>query len=134
MRFNGTLTLLGFGRNTDDPCLTGRSKYLPFDAGCHQRAIGARIIARYDHWGDRKPEFAACKNGHLQSPIDIRSPQQAKLPAIEINYEPSPLHIVENGDTIMINYAPGSFIRVGGKHCELKQVWSSGSGCCGASA
>lgn len=47
MRFNGTPTLLGFGRNLDDPCLTGRSKYLPFGAGWHQRAIGARINARY---------------------------------------------------------------------------------------
>src|SRR5208283_2988821 len=74
-----------------------------------------------NHWGDLKPEFAACKNGHRQSPIDIRSPQQADLPAIEFDYKPSPLHIVDNGHTIMINYAPGSFIRVGGKRYELRQ-------------
>lgn len=36
-----------------------------------------------NYWGDLKPEFAACKNGHRQSPIDIRSPQQADLPAID---------------------------------------------------
>jgi carbonic anhydrase len=31
------------------------------------------------------------------------------------------LHIVDNGHTVMINYAPGSFIRVGDKRYELKQ-------------
>jgi carbonic anhydrase len=73
------------------------------------------------HWGDLKPEFAACKNGHRQSPIDIRNTQAADLPAIEFDYKPSPLRIVDNGHTILINYAPGSFIRVGDKRYELKQ-------------
>lgn len=74
-----------------------------------------------DHWGDLKPEFAACKDGHRQSPIDIQSPQPADLPAIEFDYKPSPLRIVDNGHTVMITYAPGSFIRVGDKRYELKQ-------------
>ena len=43
------------------------------------------------------------------------------MPAIEFDYKLSPLHIVDNGHTIMINYAPGSFIRVSGKQYELKQ-------------
>jgi carbonic anhydrase len=73
------------------------------------------------HWGNLKPEFAACREGHRQSPIDIRSPQRADLPALEFDYKPSPLHIVDNGHTIMVNYVPGSFIRVGGKQYELKQ-------------
>lgn len=34
---------------------------------------------------------------------------------------PSALHIIDNGHTVMINYAPGSFISVGGKKYELKQ-------------
>ena len=74
-----------------------------------------------DHWGDLKPEFAACKDGHRQSPINIQSPQPADLPAIEFDYKPSPLRIVDNGHTILITYAPGSFIRVGDKRYELKQ-------------
>jgi len=74
-----------------------------------------------DHWGDLKPEFAACKDGHRQSPIDIQSPQPADLPAIEFDYKPSPLRIVDNGHTILITYAPGSFMRVGDKRYELKR-------------
>ena len=74
-----------------------------------------------DHWGDLKPEFAACKQGHRQSPVNIQSPQPADLPAIEFDYKPSALRIVDNGHTILITYAPGSFIRVGDKRYELKQ-------------
>jgi carbonic anhydrase len=73
------------------------------------------------HWGDLKPEFATCKTGHRQSPIDIRNPQKADLPAIRFEYKPSPLHIIDNGHTVMINYSPGSYILVGDKKYALKQ-------------
>ncbi|SRR5579871_796536 len=53
------------------------------------------------HWGDLKPEFAQCKAGHHQSPIDIRNPQKAALPPIQFNYQPSPLDIIDNGHTVM---------------------------------
>jgi carbonic anhydrase len=74
-----------------------------------------------DHWGDLNPEFAPCKNGHHQSPIDIRNPQKADLPPIVFDYRASPLDIIDNGHTIMINYGPGSSISVGGKKYVLKQ-------------
>lgn len=73
------------------------------------------------HWGDLSPEFESCKTGHHQSPVDIRNPQKADLPPIRFDYKPSPLHIIDNGHTIMINYAPGSSIRVGDKEYALKQ-------------
>jgi carbonic anhydrase len=73
------------------------------------------------HWAELSPEFASCKNGHRQSPINIHHPQKANLPAIQFDYKPSPLNIVDNGHTIMINYNPGSFITVGDKRYELKQ-------------
>ena len=73
------------------------------------------------HWGELNPEFAVCKDGHRQSPIDIHNPQKSDLPPIEFNYKPSSLDIVDNGHTIMINYDPGSFISVGGKKYVLKQ-------------
>jgi carbonic anhydrase len=73
------------------------------------------------HWAELNPEFALCGSGHQQSPIDIRNVRKADLPPIRMDYKPSPLHIIDNGHTIMINYAPGSFIRVGGKRYALKQ-------------
>ena len=73
------------------------------------------------HWGDLKPEFATCKDGHHQSPINISHPQAADLPAIQFDYKASPLHIVDNGHTIMINYEPGSSVTVDGKKYTLKQ-------------
>jgi carbonic anhydrase len=75
------------------------------------------------YWGDLNPDFAACKNGHHQYPIDIRSPQKADLPPIRFDYKPSPLHIIDHGHTIMINYAPGSSISVGDKQHALKQFY-----------
>lgn len=73
------------------------------------------------HWGDLSPEFVQCQMGHHQSPIDIRDPRIANLPAIQFDYKPSPLHIIDNGHTIMINYAGGSFMTVGDKRYALKQ-------------
>ena len=73
------------------------------------------------HWGELKPEFAPCANGHHQSPIDIRNPQKADLPPIQFDYKPSSLDIIDNGHTVMVTYAPGSSISVGGKVYALKQ-------------
>ncbi len=73
------------------------------------------------HWGELSPEFAACKTGHRQSPVNIAGAQSADLPAIQFDYKPSALHIINNGHTIEINYAPGSFIKIGDKRYELKQ-------------
>lgn len=74
-----------------------------------------------NHWGELKPEFASCVNGHHQSPIDIRNPQKADLPPIQFDYKPAPLDIIDNGHTIMINVSSGSSISVGGKKYALKQ-------------
>ena len=74
-----------------------------------------------DHWGDLKPEYTLCKNGHRQSPIDIRNPKKADLQPIQFDYEPSSLRIIDNGHTIMVNYEPGSSISVSGRRYALKQ-------------
>ena len=73
------------------------------------------------HWGDLSADYAPCRTGHRQSPIDIEATQKAELPAIQFDYKATPLRIIDNGHTIMINYAPGSSIRVGDKRYELKQ-------------
>jgi len=74
-----------------------------------------------DHWGELDNDFSACQTGHHQSPIDIRNPKSADLPPIQFAYQGTPLHIVNNGHTIQVNYAPGSFITVGGQQYQLTQ-------------
>jgi Eukaryotic-type carbonic anhydrase len=71
--------------------------------------------------GAKAPEFATCKLGKHQSPIDIRGAKPADLPAIKFDYKPSPLKVIDNGHTIQVNYAPGSSIDVGGVRYELVQ-------------
>jgi len=72
-------------------------------------------------WAELDHEFAACKLGKTQSPVDIRGAKAADLPAIQFNYKPSPLKVIDNGHTIQVNYAPGSWLDVGGAHYELVQ-------------
>lgn len=77
-----------------------------------------------DHWGDLDPDYAACKTGKQQSPIDIRNAQKADLPAIRFEYKSGPLKIINNGYTaVRVNYSPGSgnFLIVGEKRYELTQ-------------
>ena len=74
-----------------------------------------------NHWGELDKGFATCQVGHQQSPIDIRAPKAADLPPIQVAYRPAPLHIVNNGHTIEVDYEPGSSITVGDRRYELKQ-------------
>src|SRR5271157_4770116 len=61
-----------------------------------------------EHWGDLCPEFAACKTGKEQSPIDITNPQVVQLSAIHFANHPVPLKIIDNGHTIQQKFAPGN--------------------------
>ena len=58
-----------------------------------------------DHWGGLDPDYAACKTGSEQSPIDIRNSRKAALPALRFEYHSGPLkYLVNNGHTIRVNY------------------------------
>ena len=73
------------------------------------------------HWGDVKSDYAMCKTGGNQSPIDITSSEAADLPPIQFAYQPAQLKIINNGHTIQINYAEGSSISIDGKTYQLVQ-------------
>jgi len=74
-------------------------------------------------WASMEPEFGVCGIGKTQSPIDIRDADVKKgaLPAIAFDYKPSVLTIVDNGHTVQVDYAPGSFITVDGRRYDLVQ-------------
>jgi carbonic anhydrase len=73
------------------------------------------------HWGNLDSAYGTCQLGKHQSPIDIRGAKAADLPAIEFSYQPSPLRWIDNGHTVQVTYAPGSFITVGDRKYELQQ-------------
>jgi hypothetical protein len=73
------------------------------------------------HWGDVKTDYAVCKTGMNQSPIDITGAVKADLPPIKFAYKAALLRIINNGHSIQVNYPEGSFITVGGKQYQLVQ-------------
>src|SRR6266704_3405189 len=72
-------------------------------------------------WNSLEKGFAQCKLGQVQSPIDIPDQKARKgdRAPLLFNYKPSPLKIIDDGHTIQVNYAPGSFLIVGGSQYEL---------------
>ena len=60
-----------------------------------------------DQWGTLGQEFATCRLGQRQSPIDIRNTVRADLPPIQFAYKPVPLSIVDNGHSIKVD-TPGA--------------------------
>jgi carbonic anhydrase len=75
------------------------------------------------HWGDLDPEYAPCRDGHAQSPIDIRDTEKANLPPLRFDYKNGPLNIINNGYTaVRVDYAhSGDFLTVGEERYELTQ-------------
>ena len=74
-----------------------------------------------EKWSSLESDFAPCKLGQLQSPIDIPDAKTRKgdFHSMLFNYKPSPLKIVDNGHTIQIDYAPGSSFSIDDKRYEL---------------
>ena len=75
-------------------------------------------------WGKLSKDFVHCGTGAMQSPIDIpdKDVRKGDLPALLFNYKPSQLRIVDDGRTLQINYAPGSWLSVAGKLYELVAI------------
>lgn len=78
------------------------------------------------HWADLDPDYAPCKNGREQSPIDIRNTKKADLAALRFEYKSGPLkYLINNGKTIRVNYhdppGSGNTLIVGDKRYQLTQ-------------
>ena len=76
-----------------------------------------------EHWGDLDKSFATCKAGREQSPIDIGSgkAKKEKLGPLEFHYQPTKAEVINNGHTVQVNYAPGSYITTPTGRYELVQ-------------
>jgi carbonic anhydrase len=74
------------------------------------------------HWGDLQSDFAACKLGREQSPIDIRKTAKASaFVPLEFSYTPSAAEVVNNGHTIQVNLASGGSVKLASGSAELLQ-------------
>lgn len=74
-----------------------------------------------DHWGDLDEEFATCKAGNAQSPINIGQQIMGRLPPLHLHYRSSPIVVINNGHSIEIEVPPGNILTLAGKDYELKQ-------------
>jgi carbonic anhydrase len=72
-------------------------------------------------WGELDTAYAACVDGTSQSPIDLTGAAAEDLANIAFYYQPTKLHLENNGHTIQVNYATGSYIVVDEIRYDLKQ-------------
>jgi len=73
-------------------------------------------------WAKISGDYAACDDGH-QSPIDLTvDVVDTLLPALILNYEMlTNLPMLNNGHTVQINYASGSWLNIGDSAYQLVQ-------------
>jgi len=74
-----------------------------------------------NNWGNLAPEYADCREGKHQSPIDISSTVRSKLHPIKTHYNSTPVNVINNGHTIQVNYNPGSYMTIGSHKYNLLQ-------------
>jgi len=74
-----------------------------------------------ENWGNLSKENLACMKGKSQSPININVDRavKAEMAPLEFLYRPSPLSIVDNGYTVMVNYGEGSNVIAEGRQYRL---------------
>ncbi len=74
-----------------------------------------------DHWASLAAEFGTCGAGRNQSPVDLSRIVEAEQPPVTFHYDRTPLTVTNNGHSVQVDYAPGSYIEVGDHRFELKQ-------------
>lgn len=73
------------------------------------------------HWSELTPQNGLCATGSNQSPIDLESMVEAELKPLSFNYLAGAGKVTNNGHSIQVDYAPGSYIFIDGHRFELKQ-------------
>ena len=73
------------------------------------------------NWSELSEDYALCGEGENQSPINISATAERQLDSIMFHYNPSPVRAINNGHTVQVNYAPGSYMEVGGRKYNLLQ-------------
>jgi carbonic anhydrase len=76
-------------------------------------------------WGDLSPDYAACKTGSMQSPIDIVTKDvqaDRKLELIDFGYRALPLRIFNDGRTVQVENDTPAAINAAGDTWKLASL------------
>ena len=75
-----------------------------------------------EFWGDLSPDFATCKAGSNQSPIDINKTMVTTLNPLKTFQRFPVADMVNHGHTIQANFKPGNILVVDGVMYQMKHV------------
>jgi carbonic anhydrase len=73
------------------------------------------------HWWKLDPAYVVCGTGTHQSPIDLTHASLEDLEDPELHYQPSELHVLNNGHTVQVNYDKGSYMEVNRQRYDVVQ-------------
>lgn len=73
-------------------------------------------------WGDLSPEFAACKTGKRQSPIDIKGAVNASQPVPTFDYPKEQNAVIENNGHSIEVEATSGYMALGSEKYQLKKI------------
>lgn len=74
-----------------------------------------------ENWGTLSPDYHLCGDGASQSPIDIPHNSLEALGTLTLQYNSTPLRILNNGHTLQVNYESGSNLVIDGQTYQLIQ-------------
>lgn len=73
-------------------------------------------------WGVMRPEWAACREGKRQSPIELQSGLVVQLEPVEFDYLPTLFRVIDTGRLLRIQTGAGLGARIRGERYELIYV------------
>jgi len=73
------------------------------------------------HWAELSADYESCGAGRNQSPVDLGAAVEAQAADVTFHYAATPLKVTNNGHSIQVDYAPGSYIELDGHRYDLKQ-------------
>lgn len=75
-----------------------------------------------EKWGDLSEDYAPCKNGKEQSPVDLPAADSANLVQVSTNYGSASADVVDKGKTLQADFAKGFSLTSGENSYDLVQV------------
>lgn len=74
-----------------------------------------------EHWAELSGDFATCKSGTMQSPVDLDGSIRAELVPLEMKYRAVPLKVLNNGHTIQVDQKDAGSMTFRGQEYQLVQ-------------